>query len=152
MEAQTNNWIYFKFHNLPQVARDKFNIKSPNRLDCVSIYNPDDYKGLTFFVNNKGQMYLYRTLTSAIVQTDPMRQANFMLTGKSINLSSIYNDLHRPGFGYGNPPHSKMLGRKRNKPNPLYTWRDDLYLFIFNPDYTEIELIIIPDGKNLWNT
>ena len=33
--------------------------------------------------------------------------------------------------------------------NPLFEFRNDGYLFIINKDYTEIELLIIPDGRNL---
>ena len=51
-----------------------------------------------------------------------------------------------------NPPYSQMLGRKKDKPNPLFAFRNDLYLFIINSDYTEIEILIIPGQKNLWNT
>jgi hypothetical protein len=34
-------------------------------------------------------------------------------------------------------------------PNPLFPFRNDGYLFLVNTDYTEIELLIIPDGRNL---
>jgi hypothetical protein len=33
--------------------------------------------------------------------------------------------------------------------NPLFEFRNDGYLFVMNKDYSEIELLIIPDGRNL---
>ncbi|MBK6782790.1 MAG: hypothetical protein IPG79_02835 [Saprospiraceae bacterium] len=34
-------------------------------------------------------------------------------------------------------------------PNPLFEYRNDGYLFLINQDYSEIELFVIPDGRNL---
>jgi len=152
MESNFKDWIYFKFQSLPQEVRDKFNIKSSNRIDCIRVYNPTGHKGLTFFVNNKNQLFLYKALPKSFIHTDIRRQADWTLIGKSINLTSVYSYLHAKGFGYGNPPYSKMLGSKKNKPNPLFTWKDDLYLFLYNEELTTIELIVIPNGKSLWNT
>jgi len=149
----TSNWIYFKFQDLPDEIRERFNIKSPNRLDCTLTNNPNDYKGLTFFVNGKDQLYLYKTPAKEISNSDPKRRADWAFTGKSVNLTSLFVDLPEyPEYAYGYPPYSKMLGRKKDKPNPLYAFRNDLYLFILNADYSEIDIIIIPDGKNLWNS
>ncbi|MBK6362023.1 MAG: hypothetical protein IPF52_00445 [Saprospiraceae bacterium] len=33
--------------------------------------------------------------------------------------------------------------------NPLFEFRNDGYLFLINQDYSEIELLIISDGRNL---
>jgi len=149
----TSNWIYYKFLDLPAEPRQRFNIKSPNRLDCISANNPQDYKGLTFFVNGKGQLYLYKTPAKNISRSDPRRRADWALTGKSINLTSLFIDLpDYPQYAYGYGPYSQYLGKKKDKPNPLYAFRNDLYLFILNADYSELEIIIIPDGKNLWNS
>ena len=148
----SNNWIYYKLQNLPQEIKQKFNIKSLARLDCVSFYNENNYKGMTYFVNNKGHMHFYKSPARKICNSDLKRQAVWMLTNKSINLSSIFVELvEYPQYGYGNPPHQKVLG-KGYKPNPLFAFRNDLYLFIINADYSEIELIIVPEQKNLWNT
>ncbi len=151
-------WCYFKFQELTPEIRTKNKMKpdTKNRLDCVSAYTPNiDLRGLTFFVNNKNQMYLYKTPAREISKADLKRQASWMLTGHanglSINLSSIFIDVPEyPQYAYGNPPYQKMIGRGK-KPNPLFSFRNDLYLFILNSDYTEIELIIIPEQKNLWN-
>ncbi len=149
-----DNIVYLKLIDLPQQARDSFNIKSLQRLDCVSACIPNaDMRGLTFFINGKGQLYFYKTKARDICKVDLKRQAVWMLTGKSINLSSIFVELEEyPQFAYGNPPHSKMMGLKRDKPNPLFAFKNDLYLFLINSDYSEIELIILPGQKNLWNT
>ncbi len=149
----TSNWIYFKFQDLPDESRERLNIRSPNRLDCTLTNNPHDYKGLTFFVNRKDQLFLYKTPAKEISKSDPKRRADWALTGKSVNLTSLFIDVPEyEQYAYGYPPYSQYLGKKRDKPNPLYAFRNDLYLFILNTDYTEIELIVIPDGKNLWNS
>jgi len=33
--------------------------------------------------------------------------------------------------------------------NPLFKFRNDGYLFINNKNYSEIELLVIPNGRNL---
>jgi hypothetical protein len=35
------------------------------------------------------------------------------------------------------------------KPNPQFEFRNDGYLFLVNTDYTEIEVLVITDGRNL---
>ena len=152
---KTNNWVYFKFQELTPEIRlnNKLKPDTVNRLDCVSANIPNnDYRGLTFFVNRKEQLFFYKTKADAISKADLKRQAVWMLTNRSINLSSMYIDIpEHPNFAYGNPPHRQMLGKAKNKPNPLFAFKNDLYLFIINSDYTVIELLVIPEQKNLWN-
>lgn len=149
----TTDWIYFKFQNLPNETRERLNIKSQSRLDCTLSNNPNNYKGLTFFVNGKDQLFFYKAPSREISKADPRRRSDWALTRKSINLTSLFVDLpDYPEYAYGYPPYSQYLGKKKDKPNPLYAFRNDLYLFILNNDYSEIEMIIIPDGRNLWNS
>ena len=53
---------YFKFEKLPDEVRNHHKIKSKFRLDCTHYYNPSHYKGLTDFVNKKGQLFFYSLL------------------------------------------------------------------------------------------
>jgi len=84
---------------------------------------------------------------------DIKRQANWLLSGKSINVSSMFIDIAEyPQFAYGNPPYKEVLGKKNPKPNPFLLYKNDLFLFIINSDYTVIEILVIPEQKNLHNT
>lgn len=144
--------MYLKLAVLPDGIKANWT-KSKTRLDCVKHYNLDNYKGLSFFVNPKGQLFFFKTPAVEIVKANTQKRAEWSLTNKSVNLSSIWIELPEfRQYAYGYPSPNKMLGRNKNKPNPLFSFKDDLYLFIINNDYTEIEILIIPDGRNLLNT
>jgi hypothetical protein len=55
--------------------------------------------------------------------------------------------LDCPEVGYGYPNSKTTLSN--GSPNPLFRFRNDSYLFLLNPGYTEIEIVIIPDGRHL---
>lgn len=133
-------------------TENNLNPDTKDRLDCTSYYSSDEsLRGLEFFKNKKGQIYFYRTKPKIIVEAAIKRQTDLLLGGKSINLSSIYIDgVECSKYGYGNPPAKPMLGKKNKKPNPLFSFRNDLYLFVMNEERTQIELVIIPDQKSLW--
>ena len=66
----------------------------------------------------------------------------------SINFSSVYFKNMKIGgqlIGYGEPPQANVL--KGGKQNPFYENKEDGYLFIFNPDYTTIDILIVPNGR-----
>jgi len=137
---------YFKFILLSDEVRANNKIRSKARLDCISFTG--NYQGLTFFVNSKGQLFFYKTPARDFVNTDSKRLSEWSLTNSSLNLSSIYiEDMDYPEIGYGYPNAKRLLSN--GSPNPLFQFRNDGYLFIINKDYTEIELLIIPDGRNL---
>lgn len=137
---------YFKFVMLPDNVRANHKIKSKARLDCISFTGK--YQGLTNFVNSKGQLFFYKTPARDFVNTDSKRLAEWSLTNSSLNLSSIYiEDMDYPEIGYGYPNAKRLLSN--GSPNPLFPFRNDGYLFIINKDYSEIELLAIPDGRNL---
>jgi len=143
--------VLYKFQSLPDEVKSLNKIKSESRLDCVSFTDKvtGNYKGLTFFVNTKGQFFLYKTIPDSFIEADRKRISEWSLTSKSINLSSIYiDDIEHFEIGYGYPNPNKFLGKKR-VPNPLFEFRNDAYLFIMNKDLSEIELLVIPDGRNL---
>lgn len=137
---------YFKFVMLSDTVKTSHKIKSKARLDCISFAG--NYQGLTNFVNSKGQLFFYKTPARDFVNTDSKRLAEWSLTNSSLNLSSIYiEDMDCPEIGYGYPNAKRLLSN--GSENPLFPFRNDGYLFIINRDYSEIELLIIPDGRNL---
>jgi hypothetical protein len=141
---------YYKLAILPDEVKAANKIKSKARLDCI-VYTDmviGNYKGLTKFVNKQGQLFFYKTPAPYFVNTDSKRLAEWSLTGNGLNFSSIYiDDLDFPEIGYGYPNANRFLSKGIS--NPLFEFRNDGYLFLINKDYSEIELLIIPDGRNL---
>ena len=65
-----------------------------------------------------------------------------------MNLSSIYiDDIDFENIGYGYPNANRYL--VNGSFNPLYEFRNDGYLFIIDKNYKQIELLVIPGGRNL---
>jgi hypothetical protein len=67
-----------------------------------------------------------------------------------INFSSVYLENLKIGemlIGYGEPPRTKEL--KGGKQNPFFDNRADGYLFVVAPDLQTIEVLIIPNGRQL---
>ena len=144
------NLAYDKLALLPDEVRASNKIKSKARLDCILFTDKvnGNYQGLTNFVNYKGQLFFYKTPCRDFVNTDSKRLAEWSLTGNGVNLSSIYiDDIDCPEIGYGYPNAKRLLSNSSQ--NPLFPFRNDGYLFIIDKDYSEIELIVIPDGRNL---
>lgn len=140
---------YYKLAILPDEVRAANKIRSKARLDCISFIDmvAGNYKGLTNFVNYKNQLFFYKTSCRDFVNTDSKRLAEWSLTNE-LNFSSIYiDDLDFPKIGYGYPNANRLLSNGNQ--NPLFEFRNDGYLFLINKDYSEIELLIIPDGRNL---
>lgn len=141
---------YYKLVQLPAEIRAAHKIRSKTRLDCISHADivPGGYKGLTNFVNPKGQLFFYKTPAREFVSTVSKRIAEWSLTNGSLNLSSIYiEDLDCPEIGYGYPNSKTTLSNGSS--NPLFRFRNDAYLFLFNTDYSEAEILVIPEGRNL---
>ncbi len=144
--------VYFRFESLPDELRTAHKIKSKARLDCTGFTDnlPGGYKGLMNFVNAKGMMFFYLTEARDFVSADSKRIADFSLTNASINLTSIYiEDLQYPQYGYGTPNAKRFLSN--GKENPLFDYRLDGYLFVMNQAYSQIEMFVIPGGRNLIN-
>jgi hypothetical protein len=141
---------YYKLAMLPDEVRTANKIKSKARVDCVAYTDPipGGYNGLTNFVNYKGQLFFYKTPCRDFISTDRKRLAEWSLTNNNINLSSIYiEDFDFPEIGYGYPNAKRLLSN--GSINPQFDFRNDGYLFLINPDYSIIELFVIPDGRNL---
>ncbi|MHC1774014.1 MAG: hypothetical protein AB9834_01250 [Lentimicrobium sp.] len=141
---------YFKFVLLPDEVRTANKIQSKARLDCISFTDKvaGNYQGLTYFVNSKGRLFFYKIACNNFVNTNSKRLAEWSLTNNSLNFTSIYiEDIDCPGIGYGYPNANRLLSN--GSINPLFQFRNDGYLFLLNRDYSEIELLVIPDGRNL---
>lgn len=141
---------YYKLVLLPDDVKLFNKIKSKARLDCISFTDTssEKYLGLMNFVNSKGQLYFYKTPVRDFINTDSKRIAEWSLTNSSLNFSSIYiEDMDYPEIGFGYPNANRLLNS--GIVNPLFPFRNDGYLFLINKDYSEIELIIIPEGRNL---
>ncbi|HPQ79860.1 MAG TPA: hypothetical protein PLG47_05370 [Candidatus Dojkabacteria bacterium] len=141
---------YFKFLLLPEDVRTSNKIRSKARLDCITyaVNVAESHKGLTYFVNAKGQLFFYKTPCRDFIDANSKRIAEWSLTNSSINFSSIYiEDLDYPEIGFGYPNANRFLSN--GSINPLFNYRNEGYLFLLNQDYSEIELLIIPDGRNL---
>lgn len=141
---------YYKLSTLPDEVRVINKIRSKARLDCVSFTDMvvGGNKGLTNFVNSKGQLFFYKTPCRNFINTDSKRLSEMSLTDGSLNFSSIYiDDLDCPEIGYGYPNANRLLSN--GSENPLFPFRNDGYLFLINKDYSIIELFVIPDARNL---
>lgn len=144
---------YYKLAVLTDEVKALNKIRSKARLDCIAYINLqlEIYKGLTNFVNSKGQLLFYKTPCKEFVNAESKRLAEWSLTGNNLNFSSIFiEDIDCPEFGYGYPNGNRKLSN--GNLNPLFEFRNDGYLFIINNDYSEIEVIVIKDGRNLINS
>jgi hypothetical protein len=144
---------YYKLVTLSEEVKAQNKIKLGAkiiRLDCTDFAGT--YKGLESAKNKKGMLFFNVTKSTEIVKAHSKRIAEYCLTGSingcSINYGSIYKSVEFPEFGYSYPNSNPTIG-KDNKPNPLYTFRNDLYLMIIAPDYSQIELLIFEGRKNL---
>jgi hypothetical protein len=136
---------YYKLVSLSDEPRAKNKIKSDSRLDCT-MYS-GEYEGLKAFVNKKGMMYFFKIPTKHFVKASDERRADISLNNGKLNLSSLYTfPIHR-NYGFGYPNGKRLLSNGGD--NPLYGFRNDAYLFINNFYFSEIELLIVPNGRNL---
>jgi hypothetical protein len=143
---------YFKLVTLSEEVKAQNKIKLGAkiiRLDCKEYAG--NYTGLESAKNKKGMLFFNVTKSKEIVKAHSNRKAEYCLTGSkngcSINYGSIYKSVEFPVFAYSYPNSNPTIG-KDSHPNPLYTFRNDLYLMIVAPDYSQIELLIVEDGKN----
>lgn len=143
---------YIKMQQLPdevkRVNKIKVGARIP-RLDCVSMAG--FYDGLKPLFSSKGQLKFYLVETRGLINSNDHRRAGYFLMGEcSINFSSIFLQDFETGdrcFGYGEPNINKTL--KNGESNPMLPFCEDAYLFITNPKFTEIEILIISKGRYL---
>lgn len=133
---------YFKLECLPTEVREANKIKSNNRFDCTMFTS--DYTGINPFINKKGMFFLYLSNANTIVKANQNRMSDFILTGSGLNFTSLYNENDDSKF-YGYPNERFKL--KDGRLNPLFKYKDDVYLFRINESYTSVEIFIIKNQK-----
>jgi hypothetical protein len=139
---------YFELVVLPDEAKTKHKIKleaKVKRFDCIRFSGY--YKGIEPFLSPKGMLFMYCQKANTMVNASDERLTDYVLQSNSLNFSSIYPLLtpEFTGFAYGEPNNKKHLSN--GKPNPIYEFKNDGFLFIINPDYTKIELLIIESSR-----
>lgn len=145
---------YIKLQQLPDEVKSANKGMKPGakipRLDCVAMAGY--YEGLKPLYSSKGQLKFYLQQTRGLIKSSDQRRAGYFLMGeKSINFSSIFlQDFgtdQKQCFGYGEPNGNEML--KNGKSNPMKPFCEDAYLFITDPGFIEIEILIIRRGRYL---
>lgn len=111
------------------------------RYDCIMFCG--QYEGVEPFINPKGMFKLSLMDTKEFVKADKKRMAEFALVGgKNLNFSSLYFE-DRIAYGYPNgKPHLKD-GRL----NPMFSFRQDLFLFLPNETFSQIEVFVLRNQK-----
>ncbi len=145
---------YIKMQQLSNEVKRANKIKlgaTVPRLDCVAMAGY--YEGLNCLTSAKGQLKFYLQQTRGLIRSNDQRRAGFFLMGdQSVNFSSLFiqsfgNAYQSKCYGFGEP--NKNAKKKNGDPNPMLPYADDGYLFIANPDFTEIEILIISKGRYL---
>ncbi len=92
---------------------------------------------------------LYMSKANTMVNAPDERLTDYVLQSNSLNFSSLYPNMQLDcsGFAYGEPNNKKTVGKKEPKPNPMFDFRNDGFLFVINTDYTKIELLIIENER-----
>ena len=143
---------YLCLEQLPDSIKEQNGIKvgaSTPRFDLTRMAG--SLPGLEALTNKRGQVVMYLQECRGIINSPDGRRADcFLMAKNSLNFSSIYL-LNRttegaPYIGFGNPLSAQIYG-KDNHPNPFYQSRNDGYIFICAPDWSKIEVLVVPDGK-----
>lgn len=140
---------YFKFATLPEDIKKLHKIKSTARLDCIAFTDNglNELNGLTNFVNGKKQLIFYKTDARQFVKANSKRIAQWALTGNGLNFSSLFIEIAHSQFAFGSPNAKEKL--KNGEKNPMAAFKNDGYLFILNSDFSEIEVLILPNCAHL---
>jgi hypothetical protein len=135
---------YYLLEILTDVLKAKHKIKVGAvvpRFDCKA-YN-GDYEGIKPFVNTKGMFKLSLMDTKEFIKADKKRMAEFVLVGgKNLNFSSLYFE---DGIAYGNPNGKPHL--KDGRLNPMFPYRQDLFIFLPNETFSQIEVFVLRNQK-----
>jgi hypothetical protein len=106
------------------------------------------FKPLQSIMNAKDEIVMYLQRND---KCNPNSTADVRLQCKnSTNFSSLYFVNMKNGemlIGYGEPPQTKQL--KGGKQNPFFDNREDAYLFIVSTDMNTIEILVVPQGRQL---
>lgn len=144
---------YGDFIILPNEIKQRNKIKLEPvcpRFDCIR--SVGYYKGIEPFINKKG-MIKFNLMRTDEHKTDEKRKADYYLQGeKSMNFSSLFPlalpEIENICFGEPNDKPTIKSGKAKIE-NPMLPYKNDGYLFIIEPDYTRIELLVIENGRFL---
>lgn len=140
---------YYRLQKLSDEVKQNHKIRSKDRFDCTEFTDETSgYEGLKSFVNRKGQMFFYLTPARQFVTGQAKRVPEWSLTQSSLNLTSLYiEDFSNPQVAFGYPNASQKLSN--GSENPLYEYRSDGYLFILSDALEQIEMLVLPEQRNL---
>lgn len=139
----------------------KLDPKTP-RLDLISMSGW--WPAIELLKSKKGMVFFNVIESRGTIDSIESRRSTYWLQCSSIpapidnfNFSSIYtlsNRLNGQMIGHGCPSPDQYLEPKKGKngqmierPNPLYSYRLDGFLFIVQPDYSMLEIVIVPSSK-----
>lgn len=138
----------YKLEILSSKVREKNKLRTAiNRRDCTQFSG--DYKGIEPFKNKKkGMFFLSLVEQKDFVSSHTKRQAEFSLVGQGLNFSGLYfEDPENPQFAFGYPYQKPQF--KNGTINPVFEYRNDLYLFITDSHYLTFEILIFKGARNL---
>ena len=138
---------YYKLVMLSDDLKAKHKIKigaTIPRYDCIQFTG--NYDGIKPFINHKGMFYLNLFLAGEIIKANEKRLSEFVLRNSNYNFSSMYfENPQNPNICYGYPNGKPYL--KNGEINPLFKYRNDLYIICVNDDFTEIEIFVFEKSK-----
>ncbi len=138
---------YFKFVMLSNELKERHKIKVGAvipRYDCVK--TAGNYEGMNPFINAKGMLMLYLMESDKVVKAEGKRLSEFVLKNSRLNFSSLYfEDISNPNICYGYPNSNPLLANGNT--NPLFRFRQDLYLIVMKEDFTGFELLVFKNQK-----
>ena len=122
------------------------------KVPCYSVTALAGYYKPLEALKTRNGIKLYLQAASTYIKTPDTRRADYTLEGnKSLNFSSLFVlNGYKPTesgiiVGYGNPPRTETYS-KMKRPNPFYEYRQDGFVFLITPDYSTIEVLVIPNG------
>ncbi|GAB4031840.1 hypothetical protein [Spirosoma gilvum] len=137
---------YYRFEVLAEEIRTLNGFKSPNRLDCTAVYNPNGHALLTQFQRKNGMLFFYLVSANEIVKASSKRRATYALVDGKQNLTSLYFEgVEFNRFCYGYPNGKDRLSD--GKPNPVIPYKHDALLFLCDWKKQVIELLVVERGK-----
>lgn len=121
---------YYRLVQFSEEKRIANKIRSKNRINCIQAsFIGDEYRGLMKFINSKGQLHFYKTLTEEVVKAHTLRRGEIALTNSDHFTSIFIPDMECKQFGFGD------FGK-------------DAFLFLVNEDFTEFEMFVCPNLRN----
>ena len=137
----------YKLEILSSAQREKNKLRQAiYRRDCTQYSGI--YKGIEPFMNPKGMFFLSLAEQKNFVSSHIKRQTDFSLVGHGLNFSGLYfEDSENPQFAFGS--HFQKPHVKDSTINPVFEYRNDLYLFMTDSHYLTFEILIFKGARNL---